>query len=608
MWKPILSVSLVFFLCAPQGLPQSRAVRFDNSRRIRELLRAGTLYLSVRDAIALAIENNLDVELQRFGLDQSETDLLRSRGGGIVRGLNFTLAEVPAGVGGPISPLVTNPAVTGNATNGTSVSANALELGVLGAPQVNYSMQGAIPQSTGTAVPNFDPALVGLLNWTHQTTPEIDFLTTGTNALVSNSVTANTGLEQSFSSGAQASLTFNNQHQNINGFSTGYNPFTSSSLALNVTQPLWRGFGPALNRRFIRIAGNERRISNLLFQQQLILTVYGVIRVYTDFVALYEDVKVKQQTVEVARRLLSDTQGRVEAGTLPKIELSRANAQIFSTEQDLINARGLLEEQEAILKNVLTRSDDPDVRSAHIIPTDTLTIPEREEVRPLQDLLADAIRKRPDLNQANLQVENSIIGLEGARNLTRPEIDLVGGLQNNGLAGPLTGYIANSNPAFAGGYGSVLGQILAHDYPTYGIGVQVTLPVRNRIAEADLARDELQVKQSQVRAQQLQNQARLEVEDAVIAMRRARAFFDAAVQARKYQEESLTAEQTKFDVGSSTVFLVNQFENLVAQARSSEVVARSAYVKAKAALQRATGSILDDNNVSIDEAVRGAAR
>ena len=608
MCKSILSVSLVSLLCLPPGWSQSRAVRLDNSRRIRELLRAGTIYLSVQDAIALAIENNLDVELQRFSLEQGDTELRRTQGGGTVRGLNFTLAEVPAGVGGPVSPLVTNPAVTGNATNGSSVSANALELGVLGAPQVNYSLQGTVPQSTGAAVPVFDPAVVGLLNVQHQTTPEISIQSAGTNTLVSNSFTANTGIAQGFSTGAQASFSFNNLHQSINALNTGYNPFTGSSIVLNVTQPLWRGFGPALNHRFIRIAGNERRITSLLFQQQLILTVYGVIRVYTDFVALSEDVKVKQETVDVARRLLSDTQGRVDEGTLPKIELSRANAQIFSTEQDLINARGLLEEQEAILKNILTRSDDPDVRSAHIIPTETLTIPEQDQIRPLQDLINDAIAHRPDLTQANLQVENSMIGLEGARNLTRPELDVVATLQNNGLAGPLTGYLTNPNPAFTGGYGSVLGQILAHDYPTYGIGLQLTLPIRNRIAEADLARDEIQIKQSQVRAQQLQNQARLEVEDAVIAMRRARAYFDAAVQARKYQEESLAAEQTKFDVGTSTVFLVNQFQNLVAQAKSSEVVARSAYVKAKAALQRATGTILDENNVSIDAASKGSVK
>src|SRR5579883_2193773 len=179
MCKSILSVSLVCLLCVPPGWSQSRAVRLDNSRRIRELLRAGTLYLSVQDAIALAIENNLDVELQRFSLEQGNTELLRTQGGGVNRGLNFTLAEVPAGVGGPISPLITNPAVTGNATNGTSVSANALELGVLGAPQVNYSIQGTVPQSNGPGVPIFDPALVGLLNVQHQTTPELDILSTG---------------------------------------------------------------------------------------------------------------------------------------------------------------------------------------------------------------------------------------------------------------------------------------------------------------------------------------------------------------------------------------------------------------------------------------------
>ena len=369
-----------------------------------------------------------------------------------------------------------------------------------------------------------------------------------------------------------------------------------------------RGYGAGLNRRYIRIAANERRIASLLFRQQLILTVYGVIRLYTDFVALYEDVKVKREAVALAEKLLSDTQAQVAEGALASIELSRANAQLYSTRQDLINSRGLLAEQEAILKNVLTRAGDPDVESANMIPTDALTIPAQDEVRPVQDLVAEALAHRPDLTQAALQVDNSNIALEGARSATRPEIDLVGTLQNNGLAGPLTGYVANPNPLFVGGYGSVLGQILAHDYPTYGIGLQVTLPIHNRIAEADLARDELQVKQSEIRVRQLQNQARLEVEDAVIAMRRARASYEAAVEARKYQEESLEAEQIKFEAGASTVFFVNQYESQVAQAKSAEVVARSSYVKAKAALQRATGTILDENRVEIEAAVKGTGK
>jgi outer membrane protein TolC len=375
---------------------------------------------------------------------------------------------------------------------------------------------------------------------------------------------------------------------------------------LTVTQPLLRGFGMALNRRFIRIAGNERKITGLLFQQQLVASVYGVIRLYTDFVALYEDEKVKQETVALAEKLYSDTKAQVDEGTLAPVEMTRANAQVFSTRQDLINARGLLQEQEAILKNVLTRSgnEDPEVRAAHIIPTDALAIPEKDEIRPIQDLISEALANRPDLGQARLQIENSQIGLEGAKSATRPEVDLVGVMQNSGLAGTMNPS-ALPNPGFTGGYGTVLEQVLARNYPTYGIGLQMTLPVHNRIAEADLARDELQVKQSQIRLRQFENQARLEVEDALIAMGRARSSYEAAVEARKLQEESLAAEQAKFEVGASTSFFVIQYESLLAQARSTEVAAMSSYVKARAALERATGTILDQNKISLDAAVKG---
>ena len=615
--KSILSTLLASLLCAaaPQQVPapnkvialppMSRPVRLDNSQRIHELIRAGNLYLSLSDALALAIENNLDLELQRFNLPIVDAERLRTRGGGVTRGLNYNLFETPAGVGGPLSPLVVNAAPAGTATTGTAVAANAIELGVLGEPGTSLSLQGPVGQVNGSVVPLYDPVLVGQLSWQHQTTPEANILSYGTNALVTNGTTANVGFQQGFSTGAQVSAGFNNLHQNLNALNTGYNPFTASSLGFTVTQPLLRGFGIGLNRRFIRIAGNEQRITNLLFQQQLIQTVYGVIRLYTDFVALYEDQKVKQETVTLAEKLLSDTKAQVDEGTLAQVELTRANAQLYSTRQDLINSTGLRDEEEAILKTVLTRDKDQEIRAAHIVPTDSLTIPEQDEVRPIQDLIGDAMANRPDLGQAQIQVENSILGLQGSKNATLPEVDLVGTMQNNGLAGPNTGYVANNNPAFNGGYGSVLGQVLARDYPTYGIGVQVTLPIHNRIAEADLARDELQVKQQQIRLKQLQNQAQLEVEDALIAMRRSRASYEAAVQARKFQQESLDAEQTKFEVGASTAFFVIQYESLLAQAKSTEVAAKSSWVKARAALQRATGTILDQNSISYDDAVKG---
>jgi outer membrane protein TolC len=607
------AAALAAFLCltplaAQDQLPRmSRPVSLENSARFHELMRAGNLYLSLQDALALAIENNLDIELERFLLPQADAELLRTQGGGTVRGLNFTLAEVPTGVGGPLSPVETGAAVAGRATAGSSVATSATELGVLGAPQDNLSVQGTTAQSTGSAIPSLDPSVVGQLNWNHQTTPETSFTSYGTSALVTNTTQANAGISQGFSTGAVASLNFDNSHTNWNATTQGFNPFNGSSLGVTVTQPLWRGFGPALNRRFIRIAGNERRITSLLFQQQLINTVYGVVRLYTDFVALTEDEKVKQETLTLAEKLLADTQAQVDIGTLARIELTRAQAQVSSARLDVINARGLREEEEAILKTVLTRGNgDPEVRSAHIIPTDTLSMPGQDEIRPIQDAQADALQNRPDLGQARLQIENSQIGLAGARSLTLPEVDLVGVVQNNGLGGtpnPLVPSAAGSG--LGGGYGTALEQVLARNYPTYGIGVQVTLPIHNRVAEADLARDELQVKQSQVRLAQLENQARLEVEDAMIAMRRARASYQAAGEARRLQEESLKAEQDKFEIGSSTAFFVIQYESLLAQSKSTEVAALSSYVKARAAWQRATGTILDQNHISIDAAVKG---
>lgn len=605
-----LAATLVFLICvspAPCQGPGKYPLDFHNSARLHDLIRAGNLYLSQADALALAIENNLDVVLDRFSFQIADADLTRAKGGGLLRGIPFTIAEAPTGAGGPLSPIATNPASATSVTTGTTITTNALELGALGEPQTSLSMQGAIPQSTGTPVPIFDPSLVGGFNWLHQTTPEVNVQSYGTPSLVSNGFTADAGLVQGFSTGAQVNLAFNNNHQSLNGLTGNYNPYTGSSLGLTVTQPLLRGFGPALNRRFIHIAENDRRINTLLFHQQLIATVYGVVRLYTDFVALYEDAKVKQESATAAERLYSDTKAQVEEGTLAPVEMTRANAQVFATRQDLVNARGLLEEQQAILKNLLSRTGnaDPELQAATIIPTDPLVIPEKEDIRPMQDLFTEAMAQRPDLGQAGLQIANSQIGLKGARNALLPEVDLVGVAQNNGLAGPLNPTATTTQTPYIGGYGTVLDQLFTAKYPTYGIGVQVTLPIRNRIAQSDLARDELQLRQSEVRLRQLQNQARLEVEDAVIAIRRSRGSYDAAVQARRLQQESLEAEQMRYEVGASTSFFVIQYESLLAQAKSTEVAAKSAYVKARAALERATGNILEAHQISLDSAIKG---
>jgi outer membrane protein len=280
---------------------------------------------------------------------------------------------------------------------------------------------------------------------------------------------------------------------------------------------------------------------------------------------------------------------------------------VFSIRQDLIDSRGLLEEQEAIVKTVITRrtDNDPEILNARIIPTDSIEVPGTDETRPLQDLIALAFANRPDLSQAGVQVENTQISLQGSRNGLRPEVDLVGTAQNSGLAAQLNSLLPPIQSPALGGYGNALEQLATRKYPSYGIGVNITLPLRNRIAQADVTRDEILLRQSQVLQEQLHKQAQLEVADALIAMRRARASYDAAVETQKLQQESLDTEQAKFDVGASTSFFIIQYQSFLAQARSTVVVAKSAYLKARAALERATGTILDDNHVSLGDAIRG---
>jgi outer membrane protein len=587
---------------APRPVPP---VDLSNSPRLDQVLRAGNIYLSLTDAIALAIENNLDVELQRYNMPTADSEVLRAKGGGLLRGFSYNLAEAPVGVGGPASPLVTSAASSTVAVG--SVPTNPSELGVLAEQQTNLSILGTLPLSSGPAIPQFDPAITAQANWMHQSAPQSSPGTTGVNVLNSDTTWANVGYSQGFGPGTQLTAGFDNMRQTLNSTSSAYSPFTASSFGVTVTQPLARGFGLAVNRRFIRIAKNERKIADLLLRQQLIATVYGVVRLYTDLVSLFEDVKVKEDTLAAAEKLYSDTKAQVDEGTQAQIELTRANAQVFSIRQDLINSRGLLEEQEAIVKSVITRrsASRPEVLNARIVPTDSLNMPEKDSLPPLQDLLAQAFQSRPDLKQAGVQVENSQISLQGSRNALLPELDLVGMAQNSGLAGQQSSVGPLADPNFLGGYGNALEQLATIKYPTYEIGIQLTLPLRNRVAQADVARDEIQTRQTEIRLQQLQNQAQLEVEDALVAMRKARSSYEAALQTQALQQESLEAEQSKFQVGASTSFFIIQYESYLSQARSTVVVAKGAYLKAQAALQRAVGTILDDHQVSIDQAIHG---
>jgi outer membrane protein len=521
-------------------------VNFQNSDRIFDLMRAGQLYLSLADAIALALENNLDIETQRYLPRIARTDIQRAKGGGLLRGLSLLVNEPPPGIGGPNGPLLT--ALTASSTPAPAVNTNFSDVALITQQQNDLSVTGAPPQSSGPTIPQYDPAISGLVNVAHQSTPEYNPLLTGTsNWLVTNTVTGNIGFTQGFSPGTQLNMTLDNTRLTSNSNRYTYNPILNASMGFTITQPLLRGFGIALNRRFINIAKNNGKIADLVFQQQAMDTVAGIARLYTDLVSLNEDVKVKREALRLAQRLYEDNKDKVDQGTLAPIEVTRAQAQVVVNQQALISAEGLVQQQELIVKTAITRGGlgNPAIRAAHIIPTDTITVPPAESVRPVEELITEAVRSRPDLAQAGIQVHNSQISLKGSFNALRPELDVVGAVQNGGLAGVVDPVAVAATPGaviYPGGYGTALGQVFRNNFPSYSVGLQLTLPARNRIAQADAVRDQLQLRQTQVRRQQFEDQVRLEVADAYVAMQQAQAAYQAAVQSRILQEQSVDVE------------------------------------------------------------------
>jgi outer membrane protein TolC len=613
----------------PRGpeMPQSSGMRFTspyrarpvssasfaNSARTYALIKAGNMYLSLQDAIALALENNLDIQVQRYNPMIAGTELKRAKGGGVLRGLDYNIRELPQGVGGPGGPLLTT---LGASASLGQVSAASADLAVINQQQTSLSVQSAIPYSSGSPIPAYDPFLNLAIDANHTSTPQTTSFTTGTYNLLQNQILGDGSYDQGFSTGTHFSLNYIANRYDTGSLRSDYNPYTTGSLGITITQPLLQGFGIDVNRRFIRIAGNEEKIANLVFNQQVITTVSSVIRLYWDLVSLRADVRVKEQALATAQKLYDDNKQQVEVGTLAPLQLKQAAAEVARAKQDLINSQSLVDQQEIVLKNVLTRSgsSDPSLDSVHIVTLDHITVPQSDNLPPVSALVAEALRNRPDLAQAQIEITNAGLTLKGSKNGLLPQLNIVAGATNNALAGsvnPLSpigsppGTLRSPDPFLLGGAGAVLSQIFQRNFPDYGIGFQLNIPLRNRVAQADVARDQLQMRQSEVRLKQTENQVSVEVQNAVVTLRRARACYDAAVETRQLQHEALVAEQQRFSVGQSTSFFVIQYERDLAQARSTEVIAMGNYAKAKAALDRALGVTLTSNHVSFAEARTG---
>ena len=579
-WQPLQSMSGIW---QRYKYREEAPVSLSNSGRLDSLLRAGRIYLSLQDAIALALENNLDIELQRYGPRLANTDILRAGAGSTIRGVSTAIAG-----GGP------------------------------GAA----SAVGAVNTGTGVAALNLEPTATFNYNRLHQTTPQTSSFVTGTSSLVAENTQANFGLQKAFLTGTTVNFGWNNTMANSNSGRSDFNPSKSANFNLTVTQRLLEGFGRAVNNRNIRIAKNNLKVSDLVFKQQVMATTATIINLYFDLVSFSQNVGVQQQAVALAQKLQEDNKKQVEIGTLAPIEIVRAEAQVASSQQALTIAETQLLQQEAVLKNALSRTGvaSPSLAEARIVPTDQIRVPLSEAIEPIQDLMARALDNRPELAETRLQVENSKIGLAATKSAMKPSVDLVGVLQNNGLAGQVNSLPVPSldpnvppqprnptavNPFFLGGYDTALGQMFRRNFPNYSLGFNVNVPLGNHVAEADMIRDQLSVRQQEIRQQQLINQIRLDVTNALIAVQQARAQNESAAKTRILQEQTLAAEEKKYALGASTIFFVVQAQRDLALAQSQEVAALSAYSKAKVALDQSTGRILESYGIQIEEAKSG---
>src|SRR5579863_1843230 len=586
-----------------------------NTARIDGLMHDGKLYLSLNDAIALALENNLDIAIARYNLNIADTDILRAKAGAQTLGVNTGVVQnTPGGGVGGLGGQV------GSGTGGTT-------LGVGGAGAGAGGLVGST-LGLGSLITSFDPVVTGTLQEDHfkqLATTIFQGVVPGT-SLVQNTGTVNFAYQQAFSWGTNLNVGFTNSRTATNSFFQGLSPQLVSGFKATFTQHLLQGFGFAPNVRFIRIAKNNRELSDVAFRLQIITTVDQIENMYWDLVYAYENLRVKQESLTFSEKTLSDTKKQVEIGSLAPIESVRAQSTVAADQQALTIAKTNLQLEQLLMKNALSRTlHDPTLAGAEVIPTSTMEVPENEQVQPAEDLVNDALRHRPELAVSRIQLNSQELSNKAVRSALLPTVDLFAYYGGAGLGGNQNPLQACANPPTqlqqifgcatpgspfdpifpATSLGSTYNQLIDSSSPDKGVGLQINIPLRNRAAQAVQIRSELEYRQLQMALQQTENKVSIEVRNAQFGVEQNRASVDSAQAAVDYARQSLDAEQKKYQFGTSTTTAVLQNRSALATAESTLLSATAAYEKSRIELDRATGTLLDHENISIDDAAKG---
>jgi outer membrane protein len=592
----------------PQELAQPDLA---NSPRIDSLMRDGKIYLSIDDAVALALENNLDLDIARYNLNIAAADLLRAKSGANILGINTGIVQnTPGGGVGGLGGTV------GSGTGGTSVAAGGAGTGTNGLVSSTLGI--------GSPIVSFDPALTGTLQLDKNDTESVSSLSP-VPILAQNTYTTNFGYTQGFQWGTTLTAGFNNTHVATNSPTSLLTPDISSNFQLRITQNLLQGFGSLPNTRFIRIAKNNREISDVAFRLQVITTIDQIENIYWDLVYAYENVRVQEESITYEQKALDDAKRQAKVGTIAPIQIVSAQSILATGQQNLILAQNNLQLEQLLMKNALSRSiEDPVLAEADVIPTSTMQLPEQEPVIPTQDLINQALAHRAELVESRIDLNSRDLSSKAVRNAMLPTLDAfayyggsgVGGNVNPALLPPtcdptISRCFSGSTapPPFANGgpvgYGSTLNQLVNSTAPDKGVGLTLTIPLRNREAQANQVRSELEYRQAQVRLHQLENQVRIEVRNAQFDVKQNRAAVQAAQSAVDLARQTLDADQQKLKVGLTTQTAILQDASTLTTSESNLVSAKAAYEKSRIELDRATGLLLDHSGIDVADATRG---
>ncbi|MGB7820778.1 MAG: TolC family protein [Candidatus Sulfotelmatobacter sp.] len=582
-----------------------------NSPRIDALMRDGKIYLSIDDAVALTLENNLDLDIARYNLNIADTDYLRAKSGANILGVNAGIVQnTPGGGVGGLGGTV------GSGTGGTTVAASGIGTGTNGLVSSTLGI--------GSTITSFDPVITSTLQLDKNDSESTSVLSP-IPIVGQNTYTANFAYTQGFQWGTALSVGFNNTHLTTTSPTSLLTPELGSNFQFKITQNLLQGFGSLPNLRFVRIAKNNREISDVAFRLQVITTVDQIENMYWDLVYAYENVRVQHEALTYAQKALDDSKQQAQVGTAPPIQVVSAQSTVSTDEQNLILAENNLQLQQLLMKNALSRSiEDPVLAEADVIPTSTMQLPEQEPVTPTQDLINQALDHRAELVESRIDLNSRDLSSKAVRNALLPTLDAFAYYGGSGVGGnvnpavlPPTCNPAISNcfsgpsapPPFANGgpvsYGGTLNQLVNSTAPDKGVGLTLNIPLRNREAQANQVRAELEYRQAQVRLHQLENQVRIEVRNAQFDVRQNRASVQAAQYAVDFARQTLDADQQKLKVGLTTTTAILQDASVLTTSESNLVSAKAAYEKSCIELDRATGLLLDHSNIDVGEATRG---